>query len=96
MTADAKVRARFTDLQRTDAGEYPVCIAKTHYSFSSDPTVLGAPSGHTLPIRELRLSNGAEFVVAICGDIMTMPGLPRIPAAESIDIDKNGGIIGLF
>ena len=95
VTADPKVRARFTDLQRTDAGQYPVCIAKTQYSFSSDPTRLGVPSGHILPIRDVRLSNGAEFVVAICGDIMTMPGLPPIPAAESIDLDMNGEIVGL-
>jgi formate--tetrahydrofolate ligase len=74
----------------------PVCIAKTQYSFSSDPTALGAPSGHTLPVREVRLSAGAGFVVAVCGDIMTMPGLPRVPAAESIYLGEDGEIEGLF
>jgi formate--tetrahydrofolate ligase len=77
-------------------GNVPICIAKTQYSFSSDPTALGAPSGHTLPVREVRLSAGAGFVVAICGDIMTMPGLPRVPAAESIYLREDGEIEGLF
>ena len=74
----------------------PVCIAKTQYSFTSDPTVMGAPDGHILPVREVRLSAGAGFVVAICGDIMTMPGLPRVPAAEAIRLDAEGEIEGLF
>ncbi|MDQ2736325.1 MAG: formate--tetrahydrofolate ligase, partial [Pseudomonadota bacterium] len=74
----------------------PVCIAKTPYSFSADPALLGAPEGHILPIREVRLSAGAGFVVAICGDIMTMPGLPRRPAADSIGLDRDGQIVGLF
>jgi formate--tetrahydrofolate ligase len=77
-------------------GDVPVCIAKTQYSFSADPTVLGAPTGHVLPVREVRLSAGAGFVVAICGDIMTMPGLPRVPAAEAIHLDAAGEIEGLF
>ena len=75
---------------------FPVCIAKTPYSFSADPALRGAPSGHLLPIREVRLSRGAEFVVVICGDILTMPGLPRHPASERIDIDAQGQITGLF
>jgi len=86
-------------LERFEAegyGELPVCIAKTQYSFSADPTLLGAPEGHILPVREVRLSAGAGFVVAICGDIMTMPGLPRVPAAETIRLDENGLIEGLF
>ena len=77
-------------------GDVPVCIAKTQYSFTSDPTVMGAPTGHTLPVREVRLSAGAGFVVAICGDIMTMPGLPRVPAAEAIYLREDGEIEGLF
>ncbi len=72
-----------------------VCIAKTQYSFSADPALLGAPEGHVLPVREVRLSAGAGFVVAICGDIMTMPGLPRVPAAEGIHLDAAGRIEGL-
>jgi formate--tetrahydrofolate ligase len=81
-----------------DAGyrDVPICIAKTQYSFSSDPTALGAPTGHTIPVREVRLSAGAGFVVAICGDIMTMPGLPRVPTAESIYLREDGEIEGLF
>ncbi|MGQ3179083.1 MAG: formate--tetrahydrofolate ligase, partial [Blastomonas fulva] len=77
-------------------GHLPVCMAKTQYSFSADPTLLGAPSGHVLPVREVKLSAGAGFVVAICGEIMTMPGLPRVPAAESIRFDTRGEIEGLF
>jgi formate--tetrahydrofolate ligase len=77
-------------------GGTPICIAKTQYSFTADPTVMGAPIGHVLPVREVRLSAGAGFVVAICGDIMTMPGLPRIPAAESIYLGEDGQIEGLF
>lgn len=77
-------------------GNVPVCVAKTQYSFTADPAVLGAPTGHVLPVREVRLSAGAGFVVAICGDIMTMPGLPRVPAAESIRLREDGQIEGLF
>ncbi|MDP6621624.1 MAG: formate--tetrahydrofolate ligase [Alphaproteobacteria bacterium] len=92
---DKKVRDQFTDLQQ-DFGHYPVCIAKTQYSFSTDPQLLGAPSNHVVPVREVRLSNGAEFVVVVCGDIMTMPGLPRSPAANRIHLNEQGDIEGLF
>ncbi|WP_299348805.1 formate--tetrahydrofolate ligase, partial [uncultured Maritalea sp.] len=77
-------------------GNLPVCMAKTQYSFSTDPNLRGAPTGHTIPVREVRLSAGAGFVVAVCGDIMTMPGLPRKPSAEAIHLDDNGEIQGLF
>ncbi|WP_112874485.1 formate--tetrahydrofolate ligase [Paracoccus endophyticus] len=93
--APPAVRARIEELQR-DHGHLPVCMAKTQYSFSSDPTALGAPTGFTIPVREVRLAAGAGFVVAICGDIMTMPGLPRDPAATRIGIDADGRIEGLF
>jgi len=95
VTADAKVRAQIDQLDGT-CRHYPVCIAKTQYSFASDPALLGTPKGHTLEIREVRPAHGAEFVVVICGNIMTMPGLPKTPAAERIDIDENGHITGLF
>ncbi|MEM9494099.1 MAG: formate--tetrahydrofolate ligase, partial [Myxococcota bacterium] len=81
--------------QKTDASEYPVCVAKTQYSFSTDPALLGAPTGFKIPVRDVRLSAGAGFVVALAGEIMTMPGLPRTPAAEHIDIDDEGRIVGL-
>ena len=77
-------------------GKLPVCMAKTQYSFSADPKQLGAPTGHTLPVREVRLSAGAGFVVAVCGDIMTMPGLPRSPSSERIGLSESGDIEGLF
>ncbi len=96
ISADDKVRAQIDKLQQSGYGHYPVCIAKTQYSFSTDPRQRGAPSGHRVNIREVRLSAGAEFVVAICGDIFTMPGLPKVPAANSIDVDENGKIVGLF
>jgi formate--tetrahydrofolate ligase len=96
ITADAKVRAQIVKLQEEGYGRYPVCIAKTQYSFSTDPTLRGAPSGHTLNIREVRLSAGAEFVVMVCGDIMTMPGLPKVPAATKIDLTPDGKVVGLF
>jgi formate--tetrahydrofolate ligase len=76
-------------------GKLPVCIAKTQYSFSTNPDAKGAPAGFTIPVREVRLSAGAEFVVAICGEIMTMPGLPKVPSADAIDV-KDGKIVGLF
>jgi formate--tetrahydrofolate ligase len=95
ISADAKVRARIEQLQ-THYGNYPVCIAKTQYSFSTDPAARGAPSGHIVNIREVRLAAGAEFIVAVCGDVMTMPGLPKAPSADKIDIDANGRIVGLF
>ena len=94
--ADKAVRNTFTAAEANGFGSYPVCIAKTQYSFSSDPHLKGEGISHVLPIRELRVSGGSEFVVAICGDIMTMPGLPRVPAAEDIDIDDENNIIGLF
>ncbi len=84
------------DAWNADYGHFPVCMAKTQMSFSADPSVRGAPSGHTLNVREVRLANGAGFVVAICGDMMTMPGLPKVPAAERIDIDDEGRVSGLF
>ncbi|MDU0339734.1 formate--tetrahydrofolate ligase [Bosea rubneri] len=96
ISADARVSARFAELEAAGHGDLPICVAKTQYSFSADPTLRGAPSGHVVPVRELRLAAGAGFVVAICGDIMTMPGLPRQPAAERIHIDANGQIEGLF
>jgi formate--tetrahydrofolate ligase len=95
VAADAGVKADIARLQER-YGSFPVCIAKTQYSFSTDPTLRGAPSGHVLTIREVRLAAGAEFVVFVCGDMMTMPGLPKIPAAERIDIDETGKVVGLF
>jgi formate--tetrahydrofolate ligase len=93
--ASAAVRAQVQHLQDSGWGHLPVCVAKTQYSFSTDPKLRGAPSGHVLDLREVRLAAGAEFVVMICGDIMTMPGLPKVPAAEHIDIDDAGRVIGL-
>ena len=94
--ADKKVRDEFARFDGAGYGRYPVCMAKTQYSFSTDPNLLGAPSGHVVPIREIRLAAGAEFVVVICGAIMTMPGLPRKPAANSIRVNSDGEIEGLF
>tara|TARA_B100001248_G_scaffold199387_1_gene153705 strand:+ start:1433 stop:3112 length:1680 start_codon:yes stop_codon:yes gene_type:complete len=94
--ADKKVRNQFKKLEDDGFGSYPICMAKTQYSFSTDPLLMGAPTGHDVPIREVRLSAGAEFVVVVCGEIMTMPGLPRVPAAESIGLDENNEITGLF
>ena len=94
--ADKKVRNKFKKLEDDGYGNYPICMAKTQYSFSTDPLLMGAPSGHEVPIREVRLCAGAEFIVVICGEIMTMPGLPRKPASESIGIDENKNIEGLF
>ena len=96
ISADAAVKAKIAKLQTDGYGHYPVCVAKTQYSFSTDPKLRAAPSGHTVNIREVRLSAGAEFVVMICGDIMTMPGLPKEPASMRIDIDDDGKISGLF
>ena len=95
ISADQAVRNRFDQLQ-SDYGHFPVCMAKTQYSFSTDPNAKGAPEGFVVPIRELRLSAGAEFVVALCGEMMTMPGLPRVPAAEAIGLNADGEIEGLF
>ena len=96
ITADAKVRTAIRTLQENGYGHYPVCVAKTQYSFSTDPKLRGAPSNHVVNIREVRLAAGAEFVVMICGDIMTMPGLPKLPAACNIDIDASGRVVGMF
>ncbi len=90
------VARRLEQFEAAGFSEFPVCIAKTQYSFTADPTVLGAPEGHILPVRDVRLSAGAGFVVAICGDMMTMPGLPRVPGAETIRLDEQGRIEGLF
>ena len=94
--ADKRVRNQFKKLEDDGFGSYPVCMAKTQYSFSTDPLLMGAPTGHEVPIREVRLSAGAEFVVVVCGEIMTMPGLPRVPAAEAIGLDEKNEIAGLF
>ena len=94
--ADKKVRQQFEDLNKNGYGNYPICMAKTQYSFSTDPLLMGAPKGHDVPIREVRLCSGAEFIVVICGAIMTMPGLPRKPASENIGVDKDKNIEGLF
>ncbi len=96
VTADSKVRGQIKKLQEDGYGHFPVCVAKTQYSFSTDPQLRGAPSGHEINIREVRLSAGAEFIVMVCGDIMTMPGLPKVPAAEKIDIGLDGKVVGLF
>jgi len=96
ITADTKVRAQIRHLQESGYGHYPVCVAKTQYSFSTDPKLRGAPAHHVVNIREVRLAAGAEFVIMICGDIMTMPGLPKVPAANNIDVDADGRITGLF
>ena len=94
--ADTKIRDQLKSFEEAGYGELPICVAKTQYSFSTDPNLKGAPTGHSLPIREIRLSSGAEFIVVVCGAIMTMPGLPRVPAADSIKLNKNGEIEGLF
>jgi formate--tetrahydrofolate ligase len=96
INCDASVETAFKDLEAGGFGKLPICMAKTQYSFSTDPNKRGAPTGHTVPVRELRLSAGAEFVVAITGEIMTMPGLPRVPAAETIRINSQGQVEGLF
>ena len=96
ITADSKVRGQIKKLQESGYGHYPVCVAKTQYSFSTDPQLRGAPSGHVVNIREVRLAAGAEFIVMICGDIMTMPGLPKVPSACAIDVNDDGKIVGLF
>jgi formate--tetrahydrofolate ligase len=94
--ADKKIRDQFAELQKAGFGHYPICMAKTQYSFSTDPNLKGAPSNHVVPIREIKLSAGAEFLVVICGEIMTMPGLPRVPAANNIFVNKSGQVEGLF
>jgi len=96
VVADTKIREQLKNFEESGYGNLPICVAKTQYSFSTDPNLKGAPSGHVLPIREVRLSSGAEFIVVICGAIMTMPGLPRVPAADAIKLNKKGQIEGLF
>ncbi len=95
VTASAAVKAQIARLQAGGYGHLPVCVAKTQYSFSTDPTQRGAPSGHVVDVREVRLAAGAEFVVMVCGDVMTMPGLPKVPSAEHMDLDEDGQIVGL-
>ena len=95
VTADAKVRLKLKELEASGYGHFPICVAKTQYSFSTDAALRGAPSGHSLNIREVKLSAGAEFIVMICGEIMTMPGLPKVPSAERIDY-IDGKVVGLF
>ncbi len=94
--ADTKIRDQLKGFEEAGYGELPICVAKTQYSFSTDPNLKGAPTGHVLPLREIRLSSGAEFIVVVCGAIMTMPGLPRVPAADSIKLNDKGDIEGLF
>ena len=94
--ADNKIIAQLKQFEDSGYGEFPICIAKTQYSFSTDPSIKGAPVGHSIPIREVRLSSGAEFIVVICGEIMTMPGLPSVPAANAIHLNEDGQIEGLF
>jgi len=96
IACDPSVETQFKDLQAAGYGHLPVCMAKTQYSFSTDPNKRGAPTGHIVPVRELRLSAGAEFVVVITGDIMTMPGLPKVPSSEAIRLNDKGQIEGLF
>ena len=96
IVADTSVRNQFKDLQAAGYGHLPVCMAKTQYSFSTDPNLRGAPTNHVVPIRELRLSAGAEFIVVVTGEIMTMPGLPKVPSANSIRLNEKGQIEGLF
>jgi len=96
VVADTKVRQQLKDFEEKGYKKLPICIAKTQYSFSTDPGLKGAPTGHVLPVREVRLSSGAEFVVVVCGEIMTMPGLPQVPAADSIKLNSDGEIEGLF
>ncbi len=96
VVADTKIRDQLKKMEEDGFGKFPICVAKTQYSFSTDPNLKGAPTGHVLSIREVRLSSGAEFIVVICGAIMTMPGLPRVPAADSIKLNDKGDIEGLF
>ena len=96
LEADKRVRNKIQALEKAGYGHLPVCMAKTQYSFSSDPRLLGAPEGFNLTVRDVRLAAGAEFVIVYCGDIMTMPGLPKVPTAEVIDVDDDGRITGLF
>ena len=94
--ADNKIMDQLKSFEDSGYGDLPICVAKTQYSFSTDPSLKGAPTGHALPIREVRLSSGAEFIVVVCGAIMTMPGLPKVPAADKIRINDKGETEGLF
>jgi formate--tetrahydrofolate ligase len=94
--ADKKIRDQLHAWDKEGYGHFPVCMAKTQYSFSTDPNLRGAPTGHVVPVREVRLAAGAGFIVVITGEIMTMPGLPKTPSAEAIQLDKNGQVEGLF
>jgi formate--tetrahydrofolate ligase len=96
VSADSKIHAQIKKLQDDGYGHYPICVAKTQYSFSTDPQLKGAPSDHTINVREVRLAAGAEFIVMVCGDVMTMPGLPKEPSANRIDLDDDGKVVGLF
>jgi formate--tetrahydrofolate ligase len=96
VTADKSVRDQLANFESMGYGKFPICVAKTQYSFSTNPDAKGAPTDHVINVREVRLSAGAEFVVAICGEVMTMPGLPRVPAADVIDVGPDGKIVGLF
>jgi formate--tetrahydrofolate ligase len=96
ISADSKVKAQIRKLEEDGYGRYPVCVAKTQYSFSTDPALRGAPSGHIVNVREVRLAAGAQFIVMVCGDVMTMPGLPKVPSAEKIDLSEDGRVVGLF
>ena len=96
ISASAKVKQQLKTWEEAGYGHYPICVAKTQSSFSSDATLRGAPSGHVVNVREVKLAAGAQFIVMICGDIMTMPGLPKVPSAEKIDIDEEGNVVGLF
>ena len=96
ISMDGKVKDLFKEFQDAGFGNYPVCIAKTQYSFSTDPNAKGAPTGHTLNVRDVRLSAGAEFIVVVCGEIMTMPGLPKVPSANSIRLNAAGQIEGFL
>ena len=96
ISADKSVRDQLANFEAMGYGKFPICVAKTQYSFTTNPDSKGAPTDFSIPVREVRLSAGAEFVVAICGEIMTMPGLPKVPAADSIDVGADGKIVGLF
>jgi formate--tetrahydrofolate ligase len=96
ISGSASIKRQLAKLQEDGYGHYPVCIAKTQYSFSTDPGARGAPRGHVVNIREVRLAAGAEFIVVVCGDLLTMPGLPKVPSSERIDIDADGRVVGVF
>jgi len=96
ISMDKSVRDQLTSFEAMGYGKFPICMAKTQYSFTTNPDAKGAPSDHVIPVREVRLSAGAEFVVVICGELLTMPGLPRVPAADNIDVGPDGKIVGLF